>query len=406
MTTHTSIAELTPCRSLSASQEVQLVSPRVEELDSLRGIAALSVVLHHCLVVFSAFWAPYEVGYVPANPLVAALAFSPLHLAWGGAEAVTVFFVLSGLVLAFPFLAPDRPSYGAFVVKRMIRIYLPYLAVMAVAILLMEMLLPLGHPIASAWLDRYWQHRVDGWTVRDYLLMLGKPRENFVNPVIWSLVHELRICLIFPFLMRLVRDQRPWQVLLLSLLVSSGAKLSLHSSGDLGWWSTIVDTSQYLFLFAAGAELAKHRKYLSSIFRSLHPSVRSGMLAGSLLLLNARWEIPSLRVISALCIWLGAILIVALTLTSAGKGSFLRRRPLIWLGQISYSLYLTHCLVLFSLLFLLHFYLPNELIVAFVPFLSLCVAAGVYRAVEYPALSFARKLFPTRRHLASATRSA
>src|SRR5277367_2433808 len=82
---------------------------RVEELDSLRGIAALTVVFHHCLVVFPALWALYEAVHLPHNPILAVLGFSPLHLAWGGLEAVDVFFVLSGLVLSYPFLGSRPP---------------------------------------------------------------------------------------------------------------------------------------------------------------------------------------------------------------------------------------------------------------------------------------------------------
>jgi peptidoglycan/LPS O-acetylase OafA/YrhL len=370
---------------------------RVDELDSLRGIAALTVVFHHCLVVFPALWALYETRHIPASPVLAMLAYSPLHLLWGGVEAVNVFFVLSGLVLAFPFFGANRPRYGHFVLKRMVRIYVPYFVVMAAALLLMDALLPLGHPQASSWFQQYWGHPADGAMLRDYLFMLGEPVENIVNPVIWSLVHEVRISLVFPILMWLVRWRRPGELLFASLLFSLGAKFVLHAVGGAHGWSTIVDTCQYVFFFVAGAEIAAHRAWLTAIYNGMSVALKVTAVTGSLLLLNARWELPgSMREVSALCMWAGAVFIVALTFASAREASLLRRAPFVWLGRISYSLYLTHCLVLFSALFLLHSYLPAPVIVAFVPLISLCVAAGVYRVVEFPSLSLAKRLSPRR----------
>jgi peptidoglycan/LPS O-acetylase OafA/YrhL len=316
-----------------------------------------------------------------------------LHVAWGGLEAVDVFFVLSGLVLSFPFFEAKPPRYANFVAKRTIRIYVPYFVVMTAAVLLMEALLPLGHPHASSWFQQYWDRDADVLTALDYVFMLGNPQYNYVNPVIWSLVHEFRISLIFPVLMWLVRKRRLSELLLASFLLSTGAKLALHNLGALHWWSTIIDTCQYLFFFIAGAELAKNKTRLSALYGGMSKPLRGGVLAGSLLLLNARWETSSAwREVSALCIWAGAILIVAFAFASSGQGSVLSRKPFPWLGHISYSLYLTHCLVLFSALFLLHRNLSPVLIVALVPVISLCVAAGVYRTVEFPALSLARRL--------------
>jgi peptidoglycan/LPS O-acetylase OafA/YrhL len=381
------------------------IDRRIPELDSLRGIAALTVVFHHCLVVFPAFWALYTAVRLPHNIFLAALGFSPLHLAWGGGEAVDVFFVLSGLVLSFPFLQPKAPGYKSFVLKRTIRIYLPYFAVMTAALLLMRPLLTLGHPQASSWMQQYWNANPNQRTRIDCLLMLGDPRYNTVNPVIWSLVHELRISLIFPLLMWLARKRSPTVLLASMFLFSAGAKLGLHVAGAQHWWSTIVETCQYVFFFVAGVEIALHRDSLCALYRETTKILKAAMFTVSLLLLNARWELPpALRELSALCTWAGAIWIVALVLASSGPGSFLRRRPLLWLGEVSYSLYLTHCLVLFAALFLLDRTLPLALIVAFVPVVALFVAAGVYRIVEMPALSLSRNLFrspPERRTLAS-----
>ena len=91
---------------------------RLHELDSLRGLAALSVVACHCLKVRSG------VGF---GWLLWLLDHTPLGIVRASHEAVIFFFVLSGFVLALPFLSgPVR--YRAFLAKRVCRIYLPYYA--------------------------------------------------------------------------------------------------------------------------------------------------------------------------------------------------------------------------------------------------------------------------------------
>jgi peptidoglycan/LPS O-acetylase OafA/YrhL len=209
----------------------------------------------------------------------------------------------------------------------------------------------------------------------------------------WSLIHEFRISLIFPVMAHLVSLRKPLEVLTSTLIFSLSAKLALHFLGMAHWWSTLLDTCQYLFFFMAGAEMARHRGQLSGLFNRASALTRTAVCAGSLLLLNARWELPSaLSELSAVCYWAGAILIVGFTLASAGQAKLLRWQPLLWLGTISYSLYLTHCLVLMAGLFAFQTVLPTVFIVVCVPAVSLGVAALVYRVIELPAMLLARRM--------------
>src|ERR1700722_1053730 len=92
---------------------------RLGSLDSLRGVAAAIVVLHHC-----------------RQTLPTLDRSEVLHRLLPGSGAVLIFFVLSGLVLAMTFVYRDGDHYAPFVVKRVFRIWPAF----AVAIL------------ASAWL--------------------------------------------------------------------------------------------------------------------------------------------------------------------------------------------------------------------------------------------------------------
>jgi peptidoglycan/LPS O-acetylase OafA/YrhL len=99
----------------------------LKPLTGLRFLAALLVVLGHG----TAFWLP-TIGQASSTPGLArllALAISGIA-AKGGGVAVTLFFVLSGFILAYTYCPPDgglRGGRRAFYVARVARIYPVYL---------------------------------------------------------------------------------------------------------------------------------------------------------------------------------------------------------------------------------------------------------------------------------------
>ena len=94
--------------------------PRFASLDSLRGIAALGVVITHVL----------QYGF-PAL----ALNHTPLRMLVNGRCFVIFFFVLSGFVLSIGLLRTDgMREYPLYLLRRFARIYLPYLAAGLIAV--------------------------------------------------------------------------------------------------------------------------------------------------------------------------------------------------------------------------------------------------------------------------------
>jgi peptidoglycan/LPS O-acetylase OafA/YrhL len=76
-------------------------SDRLIELESLRGLAACTVVIDHFLTIFfPSYSAVFATGH--------SFAETPLFFLMNGKAAVTLFFVLSGFVLSAKFLIDDN----------------------------------------------------------------------------------------------------------------------------------------------------------------------------------------------------------------------------------------------------------------------------------------------------------
>src|ERR1700754_945064 len=89
---------------------------RLLQLDSLRGFAAMTVVWHHWR---QAYWATPPRWFMQP--------FSAGH------EAVILFFILSGYVLSLPVWINRQPRYADYLIRRISRIYLPYVAAACLA---------------------------------------------------------------------------------------------------------------------------------------------------------------------------------------------------------------------------------------------------------------------------------
>ena len=93
----------------------KLNSGRIDSLNSLRGLAALIVLLHHCYYMLD--------GSKTGELSIVRL--SPLRLFIAGHAAVIVFFLLSGFVLALPYRS-EQPNALCFIIRRACRIYIPF----------------------------------------------------------------------------------------------------------------------------------------------------------------------------------------------------------------------------------------------------------------------------------------
>ena len=111
--------------------------PHNRELDGLRGLAALSVVVHHFFAAFlpATLYRHYPALFPEPVPgsLEAGLSFPLFSVLYSGLLPVDIFFVLSGLVLALPHWSGNRTLLLRRFWTRYIRLNIPVAAAILIS---------------------------------------------------------------------------------------------------------------------------------------------------------------------------------------------------------------------------------------------------------------------------------
>jgi peptidoglycan/LPS O-acetylase OafA/YrhL len=283
---------------------------RLRQLDSIRGIASLFVVFnHYILLVPKQLLPPPSLDQlltlaVWLSPLTW-LRFTPARLLVDGEAAVDLFFVLSGFVLALPLTRHAQPPFLAFLVKRFCRVYLPFAGVILIVAAAYEIIPTAPSPAVSSWLNGLLLPR-GSYSVTAHLLMGGREADMRLDPVMWTLVHEMRVSVIFPVIFLAIRRigaaQTVGACLVISVLASFGMSDSI--SGD--WQATV----HFLWMFAAGSALSYHRDGIMRFMRQRSRTTILCLWVLTLMLLI----VPFNRVWADFLIGCGAALLICLCL--------------------------------------------------------------------------------------------
>ncbi len=291
----------------------------IPELQGLRGLAVLAVVIYHCHARLEGTWIYY-----------ASL--------WGWA-GVNLFFVLSGfLITSILIEARGKPHYFRnFYARRALRIWPVYFLLLAVCYAVPEWFL--GDTLAN---QTHWK------TLVAYALFLQNLRHTALPGTLgptWSLAIEEQYYLVWAPVIFL-SSLRFWGVrwrwvlpgLLVSMVVTSPLVRFLHPH-----WITSTHTLIHLDGIALGSLLA-----LGLYSLNLARRVWLGMglsLAVVGFALAATWAGGTSFLDSALAFAFAGVVMAAVAGTGNRMGWPLRRGPLAYYGKISYGLYMVHILV-------------------------------------------------------------
>jgi peptidoglycan/LPS O-acetylase OafA/YrhL len=191
----------------------------IPEIDGLRFLAIITVLLYHLNTVFSK-----EIGLGLSNAMIEmGGAKSDFSLAWWWVRldlGVKVFFAISGFVLALPFLkyylgiSDKKVQLKSYFIRRLTRLEPPFIITLIFFYFVHVFLL-----IEDALL--FFKHLGAG-LVYGHVFIFGTV--NPINPVTWSLETEAQFYIIIPLVMWLIfkgRNAALSILLLLMLIVGS-----------------------------------------------------------------------------------------------------------------------------------------------------------------------------------------
>lgn len=374
---------------------------RIESMDALRGLASLQVVIGHALLIIPAFTTAIHTKLpMEGETLVNVATFSPLHFAWAAHEAVILFFVMSGFVLSIPFYKKKKLQFTGFLTKRLFRIYFPYVIVLIIGWVCN--LLFLDHtrnPDFSEWFNSIWSRPV---TLDDWYSFLTLQDSSFHNVVtsLWTLPIEIKASLLMPFV-ALAFDRVDKPLIFFGIIVLN--ILLFKTIGYMGWdtkWP-FLKIFYYVTFFLIGATLSKYRSRVASYLNGTTKPVLITLLviAGVLYIYEwVKWILPDNAAIyikkvlpGDYMVAVAAVMFIAMAITQRGA-ALLNRSALVKLGEISFSLYLLHPIVIGLLGYTVGHVIPVYILIPLTVLLSIAVAFPFSKFVELPFQNIGRKL--------------
>lgn len=369
---------------MHASAPDSPVSHRLPYLDALRGVAALVVFFTHCYAIWpegqrqELYWINH----------------TPLRMFINGSAAVTFFFVLSGYVLALPFLAGRAPRWKNFIVRRFCRIYLPFSATILFAWLLYLFVGGMPVPGTSPWFEEQWRTPFNWIAILRHLALIGTVADMNLNSSIWTIIVELRVALIFSGLIWLCRSTVRGGVTAVICYVLCTWLLRTHSPpldpallDTDSFGTTFLITGRQIPFFMMGILVAKHQAYLQSLCLRLPFFIALPMWLACFAVLCA----PHYTGETVLESLMAALLLATLPVMPLAQKTLVLP-PLLWLGRISYSFYLIHIPVLFTLFHIGNGHWPFWTVVLLAALTSLLVALVVHIVIEAPAIRLGQRL--------------
>jgi peptidoglycan/LPS O-acetylase OafA/YrhL len=279
--------------------------PRIRQLDGVRALAILAVFAHHSVHVRQ-FW----IG-------------------------VDLFFILSGFLITGVLLDSKqhglRGFFAHFYTRRARRILVPYVVFLIVA----------SFFIGTAWL-RHWYFYI---LCVNLFVPLNIPFPDLFIPL-WSLAVEEQFYLVWPLAVYFLSVRRLRMVCILLIAIAPLLRGTFHFTK---MWPIYMWTPFRMDLLAAGSLLClawRSRRELIETWgaKAGIPLALGGYAALKLLAHYGMSVFANSRIGNVLSYEASLLTCMGVILYAlGGKGiAWLKMRPLTYIGQISYSIYLVH----------------------------------------------------------------
>jgi len=345
----------------------------IKYLDSARGIAALMVFFSH--FVARCFQDKMNVRY--------------LFLVFNGNDAVSFFFVLSGFVLSYKYIVLNKElDIKKFYVSRVFRLFPAYFIT-----ILLTALYAYRHQFnGDTFLSVFVYNKYEFW--EEALLL--RFHNNLYEPG-WTLTLEMLGSFLIPFYIALALKDKKYIPYLIVVTLIIGNNLYFSYLFLFG----IIASTNYSTITGASFRQTKWFRYRYLI-------LIAAIIVFSIRQIDAITPIgwPTFKYLQGYLgldffnyTGLSCFVFLVGILHSKKAQRFLEKKVLVFLGKISYSIYLVHILVINALYFFIGKYItfpPHPIAFTFVTIVVIAVvilsATALHYCVELPFMRIGRRI--------------
>jgi peptidoglycan/LPS O-acetylase OafA/YrhL len=357
---------------------------RIAQLDGLRGIAILLVISFHYI----------NNQLLHAESAIGKILCKATSFGWVG---VDLFFVLSGFLIG-NILIKNKGSknyISTFYMRRIVRIVPNYY--LAVSVFLIICAIPFFADNRFLTGDNvlpWWSYYV--MVHNNYMAAMNSMGNNAFS-ITWSIGIEEQFYIIFPFIVYFIKDK--WLPALLSLVIVAACLFRMQFTE---WIPAYVLLPSRMDSIAFGFVVAYYyqKEYFKTTFLKHSKYFLGIFLLDVLVCAFLYWRYSDLGAIKHSLFAL--VFAIGLCFALVGKDSIyvrlLQNKLLVWIGTISYSLYLFH----YFILGLFHHFANNRdgLVIANVRDVILTIAAlivsllfswAIFKFLETPFVNWGKR---------------
>lgn len=331
-------------------------------------------------------------------------AFGPLSILRNGALAVGVFFALSGFVLTHALYKSSNllgKDFLIFMIKRYVRFALPVFALHVLVLALFNLgMVGVGPKLGIAangfsWLLHPQLSLNLVSTIYHAFISTTFLGSSFFNPVLWTISVEMYGSLVVLLLLTCWKNKFPQKIrIVLSILILATALFVLHKTffvgfiaGALTYILTMRIKPRFLYRSTTKWALA-----VLTLFLAFHSAKGGDTNPFNVL------PLPMHSLLHYVYYSLAGCSLITILIVSTRPNGVLTAKPLQYLGQRSFSLYLVHYLVIQTVGLDIRDYLTSTTVLGLAEYLMILVGLSIlaselfYRFVESPCLTLLRQV--------------
>ena len=332
----------------------------LSNIQMLRAVAAIFVVLHHALPHYRVMGGSLE--------------FVTTSLEWGFL-GVDIFFVISGFIMAYTTFNKERTFSSAktFFKHRLFRIYLGYWAFFMVMAIMLYMTNP---------------QKLFNLDILGSFFLMNSNMFELVLPISWSLSYELYFYFLFIFTFFFSVKQLNILMPLVMLVILA---ISIYSYFEVSFVESFF-YSPFLLEFFAGVLLYIYRDYILKLWMLPFVTILAMVAYGY----GIEYELKN-GIFRIATFGVGALLVVMIALIVEQHKIYSAGKLLQSLGDSSYTLYLSHLIIieLFYIVGLREFFTGSQYSAIFglmlVTLISVVFSLIYYKFIEKPIYKKALK---------------